>query len=248
MRKAKKLSGAERLEISILLGKKHTLRAIARVLGRSPNTIATDIRKNKTRKGYDPKRAHQKARVRLRFRRLQWRKIEANKDLKKYVVDKLKEQWNPDEIAGRRKGGHGATATFSERKSRLVIARKIPSLSASVHAEEVRRVVDAVLVKSFSLDNGIENKNHAAYGVPTFFCEPYHSWEKGGVENANKMIRRYFPKGTNWKDVSQKKLDRVVSIINGKPRKILGYRTALEVARKAGIIRDIKNASVLFQG
>jgi len=117
-----------------------------------------------------------------------------------------------------------------------------------VHAKEVRRVVATVRVKSFSLDNGIENKNHVTYGVPTFFCEPYHSWEKGGVENANKMIRRYFPKGTDWKDVSQEKLDRIVSIINGKSRKILGYRTAFEVAIQAGIIRDIKNVSVLFQG
>ena len=81
MKKAKKLTGAERLEISILLGKEYTRRAIANVLGRSPNTISAEVRKNKTRKGYDPKRANEKARLRLRFRSLQWRKIEEHKDL-----------------------------------------------------------------------------------------------------------------------------------------------------------------------
>ncbi|MGH7890598.1 MAG: IS30 family transposase [Thermodesulfobacteriota bacterium] len=324
MRKAKKLSRAERLEIAILLGKKYTFRDIARVLGRSPNTISKEVEKNKTRKGYDPKRANEKARLRLRFRRLQWRKIEEKRELKKYIIERLEAHWNPDEIAGRmkldktpfyasktamydwlrsargqrycthlyskryrkkkqekktkramipnridiskrpagannrtryghweedtivsRKGGNGAAATFSERKSRLVIARKIASLSPYIHAEEVRSVSQKILAKSFTHDNGLENKNHAEYGVPTFFARPYHSWEKGGVENANKMIRRYFPKGTNWRDISQEKLDHIVSIINGKPRKILGYRTALEVAVKAGIIRDM---SVLFQG
>lgn len=324
MRKAKKLNRAERLEISILLGKKHTLRDIAKALGRSPNTISNEIKKNKTKGKYDPKRANEKARFRLRFRRLQWRKIEENVELKKYIVKKLKAHWNPDEIAGRmkfektsfyasktaiyewlrsargqrycvhlysrryrkkkrvkktkrmmipnrtdiskrpdgannrtryghweedtivsRKGGSEAAATFSERKSRLVIARKIPSLSPYVHAKEVRSIQEKVLVKSFTHDNGLENKNHAEHEAPTFFCKPYHSWEKGGVENANKMIRRYFPKGTDWGDISQEKLDYIVSIINGKPRKILGYRTALEVATKAGIIKDM---SVLFQG
>ena len=93
-------------------------------------------------------------------------------------------------------------------------------------------------------DNGLENKAHEQVGIPSFFCRAYASWQKGGVENANKMIRRYFPKGTDFREVPQSEVDRVVSIINRKPRKILGYRSALEVALKAGIIKD---ESVLIQ-
>lgn len=59
------------------------------------------------------------------------------------------------------------------------------------------------------------------------------------------MIRRYFPKGTDFRLVSQEEVDRIVSIINNKPRKILGYRSALEIALKAGII---KHTSVLIGG
>ena len=59
------------------------------------------------------------------------------------------------------------------------------------------------------------------------------------------MVRRYFPKGTDFRFVRQSEIDRVVSVINRKPRRILGYRSALEVAQKAGII---KNKSVLIQG
>ena len=102
-------------------------------------------------------------------------------------------------------------------------------------------------VKALSItrDNGMENRNHEQLPIPSFFCDPYSSWQKGGVEHANKMIRQYFPKGTDFRTVSQKEVDRVVSIINSKPRKILGYRSALECALKAGIIT---NTSVLIGG
>jgi transposase, IS30 family len=324
MKKAKKLHRAERLELSILLGKKYSLRKIARALGRSPNTISEEMRKNKTRRGYDPQRAHEKARLRLRFRRFQWRKIEENPELRQYVIRGLKAHWNPDEIAGNmkqnkapfyasktaiydwlhssrgqywckylysrryqkkkrtkttkrsmipnrvditrrfrgagnrtryghweddtvvgRKGTAGGLKVGYERKARLVIARKVRSMSPDEHARIERAMFRNVKTLSITRDNGIENKRHEALGIPSFFCRPYASWQKGGVENANKMIRRYFPKGTNFSHVSQRDIDHVVSIINRKPRKILGYRSAFEVARDAGIIN---NAGVLFRG
>lgn len=61
-------------------------------------------------------------------------------------------------------------------------------------------------------------------------------------------MRIFFPKGTDFRFVSQKEVDSAVKLINGKPRKILGYRTALEVALAAGIIKNIKNESVLIEG
>src|SRR3989338_6924423 len=79
-------------------------------------------------------------------------------------------------------------------------------------------------------------KGHQSLGMPAFFCDPHNSGQKGSIENGNKMIRRYFPKGTDFQTVSQEDINLVVSIINSKPRKILGYRTALEVARQGGIL------------
>ena len=113
--------------------------------------------------------------------------------------------------------------------------------------EAVEKQKKKYVTLSLTFDNGIENRAYESLGIPSYFCEPYSSWEKGGVENANKMIRRYIPKGTNFRNVSQKLIDQIVFIINSKPRKILGYKTALEVARECGIIK-ILSAPVLIGG
>ena len=64
------------------------------------------------------------------------------------------------------------------------------------------------------------------------------SWQKGGVENANKMIRRYIPKGTDLAVISQEYLDHVVCVINRKPRRSSHYRTAPEAVTAGGIIQS----------
>jgi IS30 family transposase len=94
------------------------------------------------------------------------------------------------------------------------------------------------IVKSRTYDNGQENREYAALGVESCFCDPYSSWQKGGVEHANRMIRRYLPKGMDLATVSPQKLARIVSIINYKPRKILGYKSALQVMTENGLLRQ----------
>jgi IS30 family transposase len=318
------LTLSERLEIEILLRKKYSMRSIAAVLGRSPNTVSYEIKENSVNGIYDARKAHAKARVRKRFRKLEWSKLDHDIPLRNLVILKLKEHWNPDEIAGwlkkekvhgyvsktaiyewlrtsvgerycvylyskrkrvkkrkpkfkrvlipnrvsvhrrfksadnrtryghaeqdaivSKKGGTGALAVLQERKSRLVLARKTLSMSPTEHVHATARMREEIHIKSITYDNGIENRYHELSNIPTFFCDPYSSWQKPGVENVNKMIRRYFPKGTDFADVSQVQVDQALSIINNKPRKILGYRSALEVARNAGII---KSESVLIQG
>ena len=152
--------------------------------------------------------------------------------------------WEDDSIVSK-KGTLGGLKSAQERKSRLVMAHKVESMSPSEHTRVAKTMFRGVRILTVSRDNGIENKTHMEQPFPSFFCDPYSSWQKGGVENANKMIRRYFPKGTDFTLVSQGEVDRVVSIINNKPRKILGFRSALEVALKAGII---KQTSVLIGG
>ncbi len=103
MKKAKKIKKAERDEIFILLEKAYSIRSIGRALGRSPNSVSYEIKNNSTNGIYDSKKAEQKARVSLRNRRFQWRKINQDKELRKYIVAGLKQDWNPDEISGRMK-------------------------------------------------------------------------------------------------------------------------------------------------
>jgi len=322
--KTTKLTRAERFEISILLGKGYSMRAIARKMERSPNTISYEVRHNSTNGIYDPVKADAKARNDRKYHRLNWMKIEENPAIKKYVITRLKKHWNPDEIAGRmrrdkesfyvsktaiyawlrtargeqyckylytkrkrvkkhvpkpkrtlipnrvditersvcadnrtryghgeadsivgRKGTPGGLKVAIERKSRLVMARKVTSMRPREHSRVLSCMTKGKKMKTMTFDNGIENREHEKLGIPTYFARAYAPWQKGGVENANKMIRRYLPKGTDFREVSQKEVDRIVSVINSKPRKILGYRSALEVATKAGII---KSESVLMEG
>jgi IS30 family transposase len=93
-------------------------------------------------------------------------------------------------------------------------------------------------------DNGIENKQHklitkqVAGNPAVYFTDPYSSWQKGGVENANKMIRRYFPKGTNFAHVTQEQVDQALWTINNKPRQSLGFKSAIQCAREKGLLLD----------
>ena len=93
----------DRLEIKILLNKGYSCRAIARSMGRSPNTIAYEIEVNGGKVGYDPNNANIYARVRKRNTRREWSKIEQTPALKTYIISGLKNHWNPDEISGEMK-------------------------------------------------------------------------------------------------------------------------------------------------
>lgn len=84
-------------------------------------------------------------------------------------------------------------------------------------------------VHTITTDNGIEFSNHKAISraldCTVYFADPYCSGQKGAVENANKILREFFPKGTDFRQVSQEQLDRVQYQINERPRKKLGFST-----------------------
>ena len=96
--------------------------------------------------------------------------------------------------------------------------------------------------KTLTTDNGIENKQHKEItkktGATVFFTDPYSSWQKGGVENANKMIRRYFPKGTNFANITQQQVDQALWTINNKPRQSLGFKSAVQCAVEKGLLPE----------
>jgi transposase, IS30 family len=87
--------------------------------------------------------------------------------------------------------------------------------------------------QSTTLDNGSEHYLHTRLqeelGMQTYFADPYCSWQRGTNESANGLIRRYFPKGTDFQLVSQGAVNEVVARLNSTPRKVLGYQTPLEV-------------------
>lgn len=153
----------------------------------------------------------------------------------KYANERLQAgHWEGDAIVSS-KSGKGGVAVTQERKSRLLAAKVIRNLKPKQYAKKIKNMLNGKIALSMTFDNGIENRNHQDIGIVAYFCDPYSSWQKGGVENGNKMIRRYFPKGTDFSKIKQREMDKVISIINQKPRRSLGYKSALAVARAEGV-------------
>lgn len=125
---------------------------------------------------------------------------------------------------------HETVAAVIERKSRYIIARKIPRVKYAVSA--FKTMLSPLPVRSLTLDNGVENIRYQELGVQTFFCHPYSSWEKGQIENAFGMIRRYIPKKASLANYSPEDISAIVEHINSIPRKILNYRSPQEVFKQ----------------
>jgi len=135
-------------------------------------------------------------------------------------------------VSGKKSGSTAALVVTYERKAKYIDARKISSLSPKKFRDSTNEILEDKKAKSISLDNGIENREHEKIIVPAFFCDFYSSWQKGGVENANKMIRRFIPKGVDLADYSDDDVIKILKIINDKPRKSLGYVTPREIMVK----------------
>lgn len=136
-----------------------------------------------------------------------------------------------------------ALVTFHNPQTLYTDARWVPDLSPARVAGAFRSMMGRVRIRSLTLDNGLENREHLTLGTKTFFCDPYASWQKPGVENANKLMRRFVPKGTNLATVSAKRLRNIVRHLNHLPRRKLGWRTPYETMLFKKLFRKTKNTS-----
>jgi len=128
---------------------------------------------------------------------------------------------------------HKVSAISRERKSRKVFIEQSRS-EEDKHVSEVhRKVLKKVEVSTITIDNGKEFTMHESLAEKIncdwYFANPYHSWEKRGVENGIKCIRRYLPKGTDLTQISNNYVKIIEDKLNNTPRKILGYKTPNEV-------------------
>lgn len=297
------LSYEERVKIETLLRKGESVRSIARTLGRSPNTIAREVREKKVNGVYRPKKAQHKTYVRRYWSKRDCMKVAMSPDLVRLVNEKLQLRWSPERIAGyaRRNGtllskkavykyvksraldhrlfwkrnhkkrgvkrGHHSPADMAKR---LIEMR--PAVLSSGHWELdfiVSRESAAVLMvlvdrwTRFTIILWLPRKTHASVlsglrdvkkkhriatvttdndivfrewqeieevlSIPFYFAHPFHSWEKGLVENTNRWIRTFVPKKTDLAHVSRGTLLSATDFLNKTPRQCLGYRTAEEV-------------------
>jgi IS30 family transposase len=140
--------------------------------------------------------------------------------------------WEGDLIAG---SGNTYIATLVERHSRYVMLAKVSS-------NKTVAVIDALikqskklpneLYKTLTWDRGCEMSNHKRFTLATdiqvYFCDPKSPWQRGSNENTNRLLRQYFPKGTDLNVHSQQKLSQVARQLNERPRKTLDYETPTE--------------------
>ena len=144
--------------------------------------------------------------------------------------------WEADSVEGKRKVKANSLHTEVERISRKIKAVKVKNLTSqeALKAQiKIFEVEPEQAVKSTTLDNGKETHLHyqlrPKFNMQTYHADPYSSWQRGTNEHGNWHIRYYFPKGTDFSNISNQELQAVVEEINNRPRKILGYRTANEV-------------------
>ena len=138
-----------------------------------------------------------------------------------------------DTIVGR--GNHGAIVTLIERSTSMLFMRK---LKKGKNAKDLARTVIHLLspfkehVKSITTDNGTEFACHEmigkSLGVTIYFADPYASWQKGAIENANGLIRQYVPKTETFEHVSHQQITKYSKKINIRPRKKLEFKTPQE--------------------
>ena len=332
-KKYRHLCQAERDRIESLFDSGHSQKEIAQVLERDESTISREINRNRRKirkKGgtidgkYKSSLAQHKAYAKRKYAKYQGKKIKTNSDLEKYIIERLKRYWGPDEISGRMKTekqpfyaskttiydwlysvygekycqylchqrhkvkrrkkdasksqrsmipnrigietrsqeinnrqtyGHyeGDTivsgkktaskeslAVTIERKARYVFIEKIASLKPELFNQAILKMKDKVkIIETLTMDNGLENKWWEQLQIKSYFCDSYSSWQKGGVEHVNGMIRRFILKGSDLSQYSAEYVKMVETILNNKPRKSLGYKTPLEVMTENNLF--IKN-------
>ena len=172
----------------------------------------------------------------------------SRKHKKSHIPYRVSIQERPAGVLNRRQIGHWETDTIScrksyqavqvsvERKARYAKLAKLKAKTSRAMSVALTRRLSrypANLRRSITYDNGPENAEHMRtnhiLGTASYFCEPFHSYERGTVENTIGLVRRFLPKKTNLATVSQDQLTKIESWLNTRPRKCLGFQTPAEV-------------------
>jgi IS30 family transposase len=165
----------------------------------------------------------------------------------KKILTKHIGNWEGDMIEG--KGHRSGLGTFVDMKSKYVIIRKLRDKSS----EEMKNVlIDSFinchdLINTLTVDNGNEFALHSKISsdlkTKVYFANPYSPWERGLSENTNGLIRRFYPKGTDFSKVTDRELLKVQDLLNNRPRKTLGFKKPKQVFAKE-VLKNNKYAAI----
>lgn len=141
--------------------------------------------------------------------------------------------WEVDTVMGKR--GSEALLTLTERKSRLYLVSKLTDHKAETVAKALIKILKPwkALSHTVTSDNGPEFAGHEkvskALGIDFYFAHPYSAYERGSNENLNDLLRQFIPKKSELKTVTQQQVNKVVKLLNNRPKKCLGFKSPAEV-------------------
>jgi len=197
---------------------------------------------------FDPKNKHLKLWQLLPRGQAKRRKWYGRKTSKEHIPNRVSIHDRPEEIETREEFGHWegdsvigkghkqAIHTEAERTSRYLQAKYLSEFNSQSTVEAQHAIFAALpesARKTITLDNGLEFVKHQELtkqlGVKVYFADPYSSFQRGANENTNGLLRRYIPKKTSFKGLTQADLDDMVWEINNRPKKCLEYATPKEI-------------------
>lgn len=191
-------------------------------------------------------RAHKRRRLRTHSHRHKSLHIPRRVSIKERPLEAAQRiqpgHWEADTIISRK--SKAALSIVLERTSRRIHLAKLPAKTSAYFKAAIDRRLSRYperLRLSITYDNGCENVEHEytnkVLGTKSYFCEPFHSWEKGSLENAAGIVRRFFPKKTDFALVTKEQVKRVEYLVNSRPRKCLNYQTPNEVLGSSVALR-----------
>ncbi|MFT4136553.1 IS30 family transposase [Microbacterium sp.] len=144
--------------------------------------------------------------------------------------------WEGDLVVG---PGNSGIVTLVERRSRFALIGRLPghrdSETVITRLQAMIGSLPGALFTTITWDQGAEMAQHKAFtvrtGCPVFFCDPHSPWQRGSNENLNGLIRDFYPKGTNFNEVTDTDLATMQHLLNTRPRKTLGFLTPSETLR-----------------
>lgn len=141
--------------------------------------------------------------------------------------------------------GVAALQLAVDRKSRYTVLNRLPRRTAAAMRTGLNRSLAHLprsLRRTLTYDNGTENveplRVNAVLGTQSYFCTPYTSQERGTVENTAGLVRRFFPKRTNFDTLRHTHVKAVQRWLNHRPRRVLHFQTPAEVFRSSVALRD----------
>jgi IS30 family transposase len=147
--------------------------------------------------------------------------------------------WELDTLVSA-KGNMSGVLTMCDRKSRCCVLTPMRNAKNQYRVEQtIKDVSEKLPFHTVVSDQGVEFSRYkrveAELNIPFYLCAPHSPWQKGGVENLNGLIREFFPKGANFREVGTDQLQKVTTLLNNRPRKCLAWKTPAEILAEDGV-------------